>query len=68
LLEIGSLSGHVINKQYSTHVSADPLCSSDGRSRIVRGIRLLRRHSQTKSVFPRASSARRCAIPDAHAR
>ena len=38
-----------------------------GRSRIARGIRLLRRHSQTKSVSARSSSARRRAIPDAHA-
>jgi hypothetical protein len=39
-----------------------------GRSRIALGIRLLRRHSQTKSVSSRSSSARRRAIADAHAR
>jgi hypothetical protein len=38
-----------------------------GRSRIARGIRLLRRHSQTNNVSARSSSARRRAIPDAHA-
>jgi hypothetical protein len=38
-----------------------------GRSRIALGIRLLRRHSQTKSASPRSSSARRRAIADAHA-
>jgi len=39
-----------------------------GRSRIALGIRLLRRHSQTKSVSSPSSSARRRAIADAHAR
>jgi hypothetical protein len=38
-----------------------------GRSRIAHAIRLLRRHSQTKSMSARSSSARRRAIPDAHA-